>query len=59
MLVVVLLSVDDGLGMVGFELAVHVLWVRMRDGLGMCDFILTGFALENCGGCEGLLMGQC
>ena len=35
---IVLLSVEDGLGMAIFELAAHVLFIRMRDGLGMYDF---------------------
>ena len=37
-LVAVLLIADDGLGMAVFELAAHVLCVRMRNGLGMYAF---------------------
>ena len=38
MLIVVLLNIDDGLGMTGFELAAHVLYVRMRDNFGCVTF---------------------
>ena len=40
---VVLLSLDDGLGMAVFEQTAHVLWAGMRDGLGICDFFLNTF----------------
>ena len=53
-----MLCTDDGLGMAVFELAEHAVWIRMRDGFGICDFFLTGSALECCGGCDGPDMCQ-
>ena len=54
MLVAILLTVDDSLGMDGFEHAVPVLGVEMRGGLRMYDFFIIGFVLECCcSGCGG------
>ena len=46
---VAVLSANEGLGMAGFTLAAHGLCVRVRDGLGMCDFFLTVCMLGCCG----------
>ena len=46
MLVVVLLSADCTLEVASFGLDVPVLGVRMRDGLGICDFFLIDWVLE-------------
>ena len=58
-LVVILLGIDDSLGMAVFEIAACFLWAGMSDGLGICDCFLTGSALEFCGGHGGLEMGLC
>ena len=58
LLVIVLLITDGDLGMADFVLAAHVLWIGMREDLGICDIFLAGSELECFGGCDGLEMGQ-
>ena len=59
LLLVVMLSIDDGLELPVLGQTVCFLWVVMVDSLGMCDSFLSGSALQFCGRVDGLEMGQC